>query len=124
VAGADVVDGDAHAIGSRSVTSNTTCDSLIGVPEKILRTSFTIVSSMNSWPAKLNEIFSAGRQPITLPASTQTRRIRSYVSSRIRPLDSAIGMKAPGSTNVPSGLRQRTRTSAPFNRPERMSTIG
>src|SRR5450759_3945757 len=49
------------SIGSRSVTSSTTCESLIGEPEKILRTSLTITSSLNSWPAKLKESWSAGQ---------------------------------------------------------------
>ena len=92
------------SIGSRSVTSSTTCDSLIGEPEKILRTSLTMLSSPNSLPAKLNDIFSAGRRPTAAPASAQTRRIRSRVISRISPLDSASGMKEPGSTSVPSGF--------------------
>ena len=36
----------------------------------------------------------------------------------------ASGINAPGSTSVPSVFRQRTRTSAPRNCPERISTIG
>jgi hypothetical protein len=72
----------------------------------------------------LNEIFMPGRRPMAGPASTQTRRIRSRVMSRISPLDSASGMNEPGSTSEPSGFLQRTSTSAPRNWPERMSTIG
>ena len=72
----------------------------------------------------MNEIFRPGRAPMARPASTQTRFIKSRVMARIMPLDSASGMNAPGSTSVPSGLRQRTSTSAPRNWPERISTIG
>src|SRR5450759_1198030 len=49
------------SIGSRSVSSSTTCESLIGEPAKILRTSLTIPSSQNSLAGKLNEIFGVGQ---------------------------------------------------------------
>ena len=66
----------------------------------------------------------SGRAPIAAPASAQTRRIRARVSSTISPLDSASGMNCAGGTSEPSGLRQRTSTSALTTRAVVRSTIG
>jgi hypothetical protein len=59
-------------IGSRSVTSNTTWENLIGEFAKIVRTSFTIVGSLNSLPTKLNAIIRSNRRPMEGPALSRT----------------------------------------------------